>query len=87
MSVMRATDPDDVAQRGWDLYVRRIRAEVEPEHEGRFLVVDVRNGRYVVADEELGAFDRARELMPDGTLFLVRVGRRTAHRIGRRASG
>jgi hypothetical protein len=86
MSVMKPTDPNDIAQRGWDLYEQRIRAEVEPEHEGRFLVVDVHSGRYVVADEELEAFDRARELMPDGTFYLVRVGRRTAHRIGRRAS-
>jgi hypothetical protein len=83
MIAMEATNPDDVARRGWDLYRRRIRHEVEPEHEGRFLVVDVNTGRYVVADDEVEALDQAREQMPTGTFYLVRVGRRTAHRIGR----
>ena len=82
---MEPTDPDDVVRRGWDLYRRRIRHEVEPEHEGRFLVLDVDSGRYVVADHEVEALDRACEQMPTGTLYLVGVGRRTAHRIGRSA--
>ena len=83
---MKRLGSDDVARRGWSLYEQQIRPEVEPEHEGRFLVLDVDSGRYVVADDELEALDRAREEMPAGVFYLVRVGRRAAHRLGGRAS-
>lgn len=60
--------------------------DVEPQHAGRFVVVDVDTGRYAVADQELDAFQQAREQMPDGTFYLVRVGQRAAHRMGRQRS-
>lgn len=72
----------EVARRGKELYERRIRSEVEPEHEGRFLVVDVIGGEYALADDELEAFDRAREKSPEGVLYLIRVGQPVAHRMG-----
>lgn len=72
----------EVARRGKDIYEREIRSAVEPEHDGRFLVVDVTSGKYALADDELEAFRRAREQNPEGVLFLVRVGHRAAHRIG-----
>ena len=55
---------------------------MEPEHEGRFLVVDVESGGYVLADDELEAFDLARKEHPEGVLYLLRVGHRAAHHIG-----
>ena len=72
----------EVARRGKEIYERDIRAKVEPEQEGRFLVIDVKSGSYALADDELEAFDRAREEAPDGLLYLVRVGDRAAHRLG-----
>jgi hypothetical protein len=80
---MNATSPEEIARRGWTLYETEIRPAVEPRHNGRFLIVDVKSGRYVLADDELNALDRAREHMPDGTLHLIRVGARAAHRLGR----
>ena len=72
----------EVARRGKEIYERDIRAKVESEQEGRFLVIDVKSGSYALADDELEAFDRAREEAPDGLLYLVRVGHRAAHRLG-----
>lgn len=72
----------EVARRGREIYERRLRSQVEPEHEGRFLVVDVESGEYALADDELEAFDRALEKKPDGVLYLLRVGHPAAHRIG-----
>jgi hypothetical protein len=83
MVVVEPLESAEIVRRGWALYDARIRSEVEAEHDGRFLVIDVDSGRYVLADEELEAFDRARETMPGGTFYLMRVGRRAAHRIGR----
>jgi hypothetical protein len=75
---------DEIARRGREIYERDIRTEVERDHDGRFLVVDVTTGRYEIADDELTAFDRAEKKNPDGPFFLLRVGRRAAHRLGGR---
>lgn len=74
----------EIARRGKELYERRIRASVEPEHEGRFLVGDVESGGYALADDEPEAFDRAREEYPEGVLYLLRAatGRLTASASG-----
>ena len=82
MMHMKPSMAQEVARRGKEIYEREIRAKVEPEQEGRFLVVDVNSGRYALADDELEAFDRVREESPDGLLYLVRVGRKVAHRVG-----
>ncbi len=82
MRDMERYSAQEVARRGRELYGWRIRPEVEPEHEGRFLVLDVESGEYALADEELEAFDRARAKAPEGVLYLIRVGKPAAHRIG-----
>ncbi len=72
----------EVARRGKVLYERRICPEAEHEHEGRFLVVDVESGEYALADDELAAFDLAREKTLEGVLYLIRIGRPAAHHLG-----
>ncbi|MGI9048466.1 MAG: hypothetical protein ACR2GU_03660 [Rubrobacteraceae bacterium] len=79
---MNRKSTQSVARRGREIYEAEIRADVEPENEGRFLALDVNSGRYALADEELEAFALAREKAPEGTLLLLRVGHRAAHRIG-----
>ncbi len=72
----------EIARRGRELYERDIRLKVEPQHEGRFLIVDVESGAYSLADDELEAFDQAEAKSPNGLFYLMRVGRRAAHRVG-----
>jgi hypothetical protein len=81
---MRKSTPQEVSRRAREVYERDIRPRVEPEHAGRFLVLDVESGAYALADDELDAFDRARAKAPEGVLYLLRVGRRAAHRVGAR---
>jgi repressor of nif and glnA expression len=52
---------DEIARRGYEIYERDIRTEVERNHDGRFLVVDVSTGRYEITNDELTAFDPGRE--------------------------
>jgi hypothetical protein len=65
---------EEVARRGREIYEREIRARVEPEHAGRFVVVDVRSGDYEIADEDLEASDRLLERRPDAMLYGQPVG-------------
>ena len=84
MQTMRQITPAEVSRRAKEIYARDIRPRVEPEHEGRFLVLDVQSGAYALADDELEAFDRAHAKAPEGVLYLLRVGHRAAHRVGAR---
>jgi hypothetical protein len=73
---------DEISRRGRELYERDIRAGVEREHDGEFLVVDIFTGEYAVGEDEDEVFDRAEARNPEGLFYLMRVGRRAAHRIG-----
>lgn len=66
---------EEVARRGQELYERKIRREVEPEHDGCFLVVDIESGDYEIADDDLTASDRMLVRRPDAMLYGLRVGR------------
>ncbi len=77
-------DAQEIARLGEEIYARDIAAEeFEAEHEGEFLVVDVTTGEYTMAADDAEAFDLAEEKNPNAVLYLLRVGHRTAHRIGR----
>jgi hypothetical protein len=65
---------EEVARRGREIYARRIRREVEPEHEGRFLVVDITTGDYEIADDDLEASERLLKRRPDALLYGQPIG-------------
>ena len=77
-------DCEALAQRGQEYYDRVLRAEVEPEHKGEFLVLEVESGEYELDADEAAALNRAMERHPDHVFYVLRVGSRTAHRIGAR---
>lgn len=73
---------EETVARGEAIYERDIRSKVEPEHVGRYLVVDITTGDYSISDNELAAFDRAEQKNPNGWFYAKRVGHRAVHRIG-----
>jgi len=73
---------DEIARLGREIYGRDIRREVEREHDGAYLVVDVTTGAYFLGQTDDEAFEEAEAKSPDGLFYLMRVGRRAAHRIG-----
>lgn len=81
MKDRRYTTEETVA-RGEALYERDIRSKVEPEHLGRFLVIDIVTGDYSISDNELAAFESAGRRNPNGRFYVKRVGREAVHRIG-----
>lgn len=64
------------------IYDEKIRAVVELQHAGEFLVLDVESGDYELDPDEVSAFDRAVAKHPGGKLFIMRVGYPTAHKLG-----
>lgn len=73
---------EETVRRGEEIYERDIKAEVEADHTGEFVVIDVHTGNYELSPDEAEAFNRAEEKYPDGFFYLKRVGHRAAHRRG-----
>jgi hypothetical protein len=73
---------EEIIQRGEALYHQQIRPRVEPDHNGKFLVLDVETGEYEVDSDSRAAFDRAAAKRPDAPFYILRVGFPTAARLG-----
>lgn len=73
---------DEIARRGREIYGRDIRADVERDHDGEFLVIEVSTGDYAVGKDDEEVFEHAEAKNPEGLFYLMRVGRPAAHRIG-----
>ena len=70
-----------IGQRGQALYDQQIRPQVEQDHQGKFLILDVNTGDYEIDAEDLTASKRLLARRPDAVLFGVRVGHRAAYRL------
>ena len=81
---MRATDETsgrprlsnkEVARLGKAMYEQDIRHQVEDDHHGEIIAIDVDSGRWAVGDDEIIAVDRLRETQPEAiNILLERVG-------------
>jgi len=80
-------DHDELARRGQEYYDQRLRVELEPSHNGEFVVLDVESGDYELDVSQLAAMDRAEAKHPESVFYVLRVGHRTASRIGARHQG
>lgn len=81
MSHARYTD-DEIVQRGEAIYERDIRAQVEPDHRGKFLVINTETSEYVLDADDLAASKRAKARFPNATLFTKPIGYPAAYRLG-----
>lgn len=80
------TGDDAFVARGQNLYDEKLRAALEPSHDGRFVAIEPESGRYFLGDTGTAALVAARRAMPHSLFFLTRVGRRAAHSVGGHAS-
>ena len=74
--------PEEVAQRGDAIYERSIRDQVEPEHDGEVVAIDIVTGVYAIGHDALTAARRLRAQEPNAVVWFVRVGSRSLYRMG-----
>jgi hypothetical protein len=79
--------PEEIARRGKDIYERRIRPVLRPEDDAQFVAIDVDSGNYEKDGDDFQATERLLARHPDAQIWLERVGRRAAYRIGGRFGG
>ena len=73
-----------IAERGSRIYEERLREILEPQHNGKYVVIDVETGEYELDKDHLAVSDRAAAKRPGAPLFATRVGSRTLGRVGGR---
>ena len=84
---MRPTGPtrpnDEIARLGDEIYDRDIRRQVEADHDGEIVSIDVDSGRWAIADGLLAAADRLRAQRPEAiNVWSLRVGHRAIYKFG-----
>ena len=81
MVVRRPTE--DTARLGKKIYERDIRRQVEADHHGDVVAIDVDSGNWAVANDEIAAVDRLRAMRPGAVNVLCeRVGYRALRSFG-----
>ena len=81
---MNLTRPSasEVVRRGQEINDSAIRAHVEKEQFGKYLVIDIETGEYEIDSEHLAASNRAAEKHPNALHFAMRIGHRAGGRMG-----
>jgi len=74
--------PGEVAKLGARLYETRLRHLLEPQHLGKYVVIDVDTGEYEVDEVHMSASDRAAAKRPHARLFGTKVGSTAIGRLG-----
>jgi hypothetical protein len=73
---------DDLAENGQRLYDERLKAILEPEHEGEFVAVEPETERYFLGQTGLAALRAGRRELPDKLFYLLRIGSDAAYHLG-----
>ncbi len=74
---------EETARLGDEIYERDIRPQVEDEHDGEYVAIDVDSGIWAIGDDLLAAVNRLRATYPEAfDVWLVRVGYRATGSIG-----
>ena len=74
---------EETARLGKELYERDIRGQVEADHHGEIVAIDVDSGDWALADDETDAVGRLRAMRPGAVNVLCeRVGYRALRSFG-----
>ncbi len=73
---------EEVGQRGQEIYERVLRTQVESQHWGEFLVIDILSEVYEIDRSDLAATDRLLARQPGAIVYGLRIGYPAAYRLG-----
>lgn len=67
-------NPSTIAKRGEELYFSSIQSQLEPEHTGEYVVIEINHGNYVVNSDPVAAIHEAQQKYPGELFHIIRVG-------------
>jgi hypothetical protein len=84
---MAALEPryskEEFARRGQSMYVQFAQPRLSVDDDGKFVAIDIDSGEFEVDHDDYTATERLLNRRPEAQIWLVRVGRPAAYRIGR----
>lgn len=73
---------EEFARRGQAIYERDVCPHLEAGDAGKFVAIDIETGAYEMERDDYTATERLLARYPKAQIWLIRVGHRTAYRIG-----
>jgi hypothetical protein len=73
---------EEIAARGMAIY-EQLRPHLEPEHTGKYLVINIETGEYEMDEDDAAVSQRSYARHPGAPLYGTRVGGGAWGRIGR----
>ncbi len=74
---------EEAVRLGNEIYEKDIRPQVEADHFGEYVAIDVETGDWTIADGEIAAMDRLRAQRPEAIdVLMERVGYRALRSFG-----
>jgi len=73
---------DEIVARGKEIYERQLKSQLEPQHIGKYLIIDIETGEYEMDEDDLKAVFRAYQKNPAGARFEMQIGYATSGTIG-----
>ena len=77
---------EEVAAQAKTLYEQQIRARVESDNIGKYLVIDIETGEYLMDEDEIALMKRAALKYSPYNLYGLRIGQRTMGRVSKSPS-
>ena len=76
--ILKSIDVDSYVFQGQKIY-DKIKAELEPEHNGEIVAIDIETGDYFLGKNVVEAVSKARERYPNKIFHTVKVGFKAVH--------
>jgi hypothetical protein len=77
-----AYSPAEIVRRGEEIFQRDIERLVANDHVGYFVVLDIESGDFELDKKDLSASVRLLARRPNAVTYAVRIGSRSAYRLG-----
>lgn len=81
MAILTQLSSADIAKRGEALYDQSLKLQMEPNHLGEYLVVDIETGDYEIGPDYIQPTEKLLAKRPDAPLYALRIGYRAVGRL------
>ena len=72
--ITRAPNVDRLAEKGEEIYRRKLKKKLEPKYIGKIIAIEVESGEYFIGNDLGEATDKAEAAFPDKIFYFKRVG-------------
>jgi len=83
-SIRDQNERERIARNGQQIYEQLAATQLQPEDDGKFIAIDVNSGAFEVDAVDFAATERLLRRQPNARMWLGRVGRKAAYRLGAR---